>query len=102
MSSGITATSDAAINNTVTLVAKSALADSTDLAAGDFAASAKAFHSLADGDKGVVIVTDTTGGAKIYYVYDGDATTGITETITLVGTLTSVTTGFHADNFVVA
>jgi hypothetical protein len=100
---GITATSAATINNKVTLVAKTALADTTDLAAADFAVSGTAFASLADGNKGVVIVSDVTGGAKIYYVYDSNAASpAVTETITLVGTLTSVTSGFHADNFVVA
>ena len=95
----------AVFNNKVSTIAKANISDTTDgvLATTDFAASGKAFAAVADGDKGVVMVEDSTGGAKIYYVYDSNAASGsVTAAVTLVGTLTSVTSGFHADNFTVA
>jgi hypothetical protein len=89
-----------AFDNAVTITAKANLTDTATgvLALGDFAATGKAFGAITDGSKGVVIVGD--GAAKsIYYVYDADATAGITPTITLVGTLDAAPS--HADNFIV-
>ena len=87
-------------DNAVTITAKANLIDTATgvLALGDFAATGKAFGAITDGSKGVVIVGD--GAAKsIYYVYDADATTGITPTITLVGTLDAAPS--TAGNFIV-
>jgi hypothetical protein len=91
------ATGAAAFNNAATITAKANLIDTTNgvLATGDFAAG-KAFAAVGNGEKGVVIVGD--GAAKsIYYVYDSDASAGVTATITLVGTLDAAPS--HADNF---
>lgn len=91
-------TAGAAFTNKVSVVALANVGGTLDT--GDFAAAGTAFAAIANGDKGVVITSDVATGNKIYYVYDSDATAGVTAAVTLVGTIDNIPTA--AGNFFVA